>query len=249
MLRSAVQTFGYRLQATDGDFGKVRDLLFDERLWTVRYLVADTGTWLPGRKVLIAPAALGQPDWKASRFPVSLTTEQIERSPAVDEDQPVSREHETALHRHYGWSLYWAAGPAAMAEAPPAPAALDPHLRSLSELTGYRIEALDGKIGRIEDAVLDDRGFSLPYVVVDTRNWLSGRTVLVSPTWVREIRWGDHRVAIDLTREEIEGSPTYDPSTPLDRAYEQQLHDYYGRHPYWSEADGADPSETLPGPR
>jgi hypothetical protein len=165
----------------------------------------------------------------------------------VNEDQPVSREYETALHRHYGWLLYWAAAPAEAADGPP-----DPHLRSLRDLTGYRIESRTGKIGHIEDAVLDDRCFALPYVVVDTRNWLPGRKVLVSPTWVREIRWPDRRVAIDLTREEIEGSPSYDPATPLDRAYEQQLHDYYGRHPYWSEPEGtAEPPspETLPHPR
>jgi hypothetical protein len=248
VLRSAIQTFGYRLQATDGDFGTVRDLLFDDRLWTVRYLVADTGTWLRGRQVLISPAALGQPDWKASRFPVSLTMEQIERSPAVGDDQPVSREFEMALHQHYGWSLYWGESPSATAD--PAP---DRHLRSLRELTGYRIEARDGKIGHIDDAVLDDHVFSLPYVVVDTRQWLAGRKVLVSPTWVREIRWPDHRVAVELTREEIEGSPGYDPSTPLDRAYEQQLHDHYGRHPYWSEPEEAPPTpdaaETLLRPR
>jgi hypothetical protein len=49
MRRSLKEIIGYSMGATDGEIGHVSDFLFDDHEWTVRYLVASTGTWLPGR--------------------------------------------------------------------------------------------------------------------------------------------------------------------------------------------------------
>ena len=81
MLRSLKELFGYSIRATDDVIGGVHDFLIDERERKVRYLVVDTGTWLPGRKVLIAPEALSKPDWASMTLPVNLTKEQVKYSP------------------------------------------------------------------------------------------------------------------------------------------------------------------------
>src|SRR5262249_17940584 len=60
---------GYSIGAKDGDIGAVDDVLFDDKLWTVRYLVADTAKWLPGRKVMISPIALGHIEPRGYRSP------------------------------------------------------------------------------------------------------------------------------------------------------------------------------------
>ena len=92
MLRSVKHVFGYRLQTVDQQsLGKVHDFLFDDAHWTVRYLVADTRKWLPGRRVLISPLALGEPDWGTRELAVHLTPPQIEQSPPISADEPVSR--------------------------------------------------------------------------------------------------------------------------------------------------------------
>ena len=83
---------------------------FDDKTWAIRYLVVDTGTWLPDRQVLISPIALGQPDWEGQFFPVKLTTEQVRNSPDIDTDKPVSRQQETRLHTYYDWPVYWSGG-------------------------------------------------------------------------------------------------------------------------------------------
>jgi hypothetical protein len=244
MLRSALTLKGYRLAATDGAFGKVADMLFDDEFWGVRYLVAETGRWLPGRKVLIPPRSLLQPDWPSQTFPVSLSRKQIEDGPTIDADQSVSREHETRLHEHYGWQMYWSgptamgAWPAVVARSQAAEQKLEKgenHLRSLNEICGYHIQARDGSIGHVEDLIVDDEHWWMTYVIVDTKNWLPGRKVLISPAWVREFAWADRRVVVDMTREQIKESPKYDPSAPVNRAYEEQLYDYYGRPAYWAE--------------
>jgi hypothetical protein len=61
MLRSIKQLYGDKLGASDGEIGHVKDFYFDDQNWTIRYLVADTGSWLPGRQVLISPHSLGNP--------------------------------------------------------------------------------------------------------------------------------------------------------------------------------------------
>jgi len=55
MLRNAKGILNYVLQAKDGEIGRCKDFLFDDEKWTIRYIVADTRNWLPGRKVLVAP--------------------------------------------------------------------------------------------------------------------------------------------------------------------------------------------------
>ena len=52
MLRSVKDMIGYPIEATDGVVGKVKYVLFDDRHWRLRYVVVDTGTWLPKKKVL-----------------------------------------------------------------------------------------------------------------------------------------------------------------------------------------------------
>jgi len=110
MLRLIGEITGYVLAAEDGEIGRCKDFLFDDTQWAVRYMVADTRKWLPGRKVLISPISLGEPDWDTRRFPVKLTKEQVKNSPPLDEEAPVSRQYEIHWFDYYGWPYYWGAG-------------------------------------------------------------------------------------------------------------------------------------------
>ena len=85
---------GYAIRATDGIVGHVKDFYFDDKPWVIRYLVVDTGPWLSSREVLISPISIGHPNWTEKILPVSITKEQVENSPAIDTDKPVSRQHE-----------------------------------------------------------------------------------------------------------------------------------------------------------
>ena len=59
MLNKVKTLKGYSIQGSDGEtIGTVKEFYFDDRHWTVRYLVANTGTWLSGRQVLVSPYAL-----------------------------------------------------------------------------------------------------------------------------------------------------------------------------------------------
>jgi hypothetical protein len=235
MLRSIKSLRGYPLRAKDGDVGKVREFYFDDRFWTVRYLVADAGPWPANRLVLLSTACLGNPDWEAKLFPVGLTREQVKKSPPISADEPVSRQMEIDLHGYYGWPPYWHGGAyiaAAQLQAKQESNG-DPHLRSTREVIGYHIHATDGEIGHVDDFVVDDEAWTIRYMVVDTRNWLPGKKVLVAPQWAASVDWVGRQVSVDLDRDTIKGGPEFDPSLPVNREYEVRLYDYYGRPQYW----------------
>jgi hypothetical protein len=88
-------------------------------------------------------------------------------------------------------------------------------------------------MGHVEDFVVDDEEWAIRYVVVDTRNWLPGRKVLVSPDWVPEVSWSERKAYVGLTRDEIKSAPGWDSGAPPARDYEARLYGHYGRPPYW----------------
>ncbi len=249
MLWDASAIRGYSVHGSDGWRGTVFDALFSDDIWRVRWLVVNTGKWLSDRNVLIHPSALGQPDLAKRQFPVELTKSQIETSPDISADQPVSRQMESHLYDHYGWDGTWGdeyfgIGPLAMGlgtqpymlssrsrrRVNPEVRANDgdPHLRSIEAITGYHVHATDGAIGHVKDLLVDDVSWGIRYILIDTRNWWPGEELLIAPCSVRDIEWTGKLVALDVTREQVKGSPRYDPSKTVDRVYDEQLHTYYG---------------------
>ena len=107
MLNKVKTLKGYKLDGLDGEIGTVKEFYFDDQYWTIRYLVADTGTWLAGRKVLISPYALLAVNREEQHIGIGLTRKQIEDSPSLDSDKPVSRQFEETFYGYYGWPAYW----------------------------------------------------------------------------------------------------------------------------------------------
>jgi hypothetical protein len=239
MLRNIGEILNYHLFARDGEIGKCKDFLFDDDQWTIRYMVADTRKWLPGRKVLISPLSLGSPQWAEALLPVDLDKNEIKESPPLDEDAPVSRQYERQWFDYYRFPYYWPqdslwginhylnAKKKIKKEKIEDP--VESHLRSVREVTGYAILAIDGKIGHVEDFIVDDTTWTIRYLVIDTRDWLPGRKVLISPLWVDSIYWPGKKINVTKNKETIEKSPEYHPNQPVNLAYETRLYDYYGR--------------------
>lgn len=237
MLQKAIKDLrGDAIVARDGAIGSVDDVYFDDERWIVRYLVVDTGAWLPGRKVLISPACV-MPIHGRAELRVALTREQIEQSPGVDRDPPISRSLEAAHARYFGYPYYWSgpylwgtAGmpvatewsePAAVRAkranetggAEPAAAAeqraAESHVRSVREVVGYQLHATDGDLGRVEDFIVDDETWAIADLLVDPRGWLPGKKVLVAPGAVADVDWANREVRIRLIRDEVERTPAY----------------------------------------
>jgi hypothetical protein len=249
MIRPATQLEGYQLLARDGTVGEVRDFVFDDDCWSIRYLVIDTGRWLSARRVMISPEAVRQPEWDSRRLPTELTKEQVRQSPAFDLSEATVRATEAAMRKHYGWAPYWPGSSEVATSSESASAAPDPggdavspavspgagadaelaaaargaqeaqdgvRLRTVREVIGYHVEAIDGSIGHIEDFLVDDGTWDVRFVVVGTRNWWPGKKVLLSPLSITNVSWAESHVAVGLTREEIQNGPLYDPAVPVE---------------------------------
>ena len=109
----------------------------------------------------------------------------------------------------------------------------DPHLRSTHKVTGYHVQATDGEIGHVDDFVIDDETWAIRYLVIDTRNWLPGKKILVSPQWIKRVSWSESKVFFDHPREAIKKSPKYSEESLITRDYETGLHQHYNRQGYW----------------
>ncbi len=252
MLRNLKHLIGFELGATDGILGKIKDFYFDDQVWAIRYFVVDTGNWLVGRQVLISPASVGLPEEELRLVNTRLNKRQIEESPSIEEDKPVSRHHEIDYSAYYGWPAYWEGpyiwGGATVPYAfPPTVGALaeenplgkmeesarqsmekgDPHLRSYREVTGYHIEARDGEIGHISDFLIDEQSWRIHYLIADTRNWLPGKKVLLSPAWIDSVVWAEGKVTAKVLREDVRQAPEYEQDMQLTEDFQRQLNEYY----------------------
>ncbi len=205
MLHSLNLMTGASIVASDGPAGSASNFFFDDRTWTIRYLVVDTGNWLARRNVLVAVSAAGPPDWSKRVFPVRLTKEQVRTSPDVDTQKPVSRQQEIAMSRYFGWPTYWSVRVpegryTTEMNYPDTGTSGDPHLRSAWDVAGHEVWAIDADMGRLEDYVLDESGWHLGYLVVAAGDWLNSRNLLVPTRWVESISWANRRIDVASPR-------------------------------------------------
>ena len=262
MLRSLKGLERCTVNATDGDIGSVVDFLLDDQRWTIRYLVVKAGGFFSGRQVLISPAFFSTADWSNQRFHLALTRDKVKNSPDVDVDRPVSRQFEHDYYRYYNYPYYWGSSglwgigayptslsPGMWTGAPEShdEETRDVHLRSAKEVTGYHVRGSDGTIGHVADFIVDDGTWEVRYLVVDTSHWWAAdRKVLVAPYWASSVSWPKREVHVDLSREAIKGSPTWDVTAVISREYEARLYDHYGRPVYWEGAGRPDPHFPTP---
>jgi len=189
MLNEAKTLKGYKLNGLDGELGRSKNSTSMTIIGRFRYLVADTGNWLVERQVLISPHALSTVNKDARNIAINLTKKQIENSPSLASDKPVSRQFEEAYYGYYAWPMYWAGpymwgdypypyigdNPGALPEATLDKKGWDPHLRSTRAVTNYAIQAKDGEIGHVSDFIIDNETWAIRYLMVDTGNGGRGK--------------------------------------------------------------------------
>jgi uncharacterized protein YrrD len=244
MLRSIKQLYGDKLGAYDGEIGHVKDFYFDDKHWVVRYVVADTGSWIPGRMVLISPHAFDSFPQSGKVLPVNLSRKQIEDSPEAEAHKPISRQYEEEYYRHYNWPFYWQgnevwgmsgfpilskkSGPfpgEPSAKGGAKPEQTDAHLRSARDVIGYQIQAGDEIAGYVADFMMDDKSWRISHLVVNTGNRFTGKKILLSPAQVDRISWDESKLFVNVTREVVEQSPVNSPElvTPMGDAAQTPL--------------------------
>ena len=224
MLHLAHKISGAAVRGTDGDIGTLEDFYFEEDRWTVRYLLVDTGKWFSGKRVLISPMSVSG-EWGRKGVPLKLTKEQVWNSPEIKESGDLSPESESQVLTYYGYPDYWGSAslwgnfdsPTALVSGIPIDAAsvaekkgIDPearHLRSVKKSTGYHLHARNGEIGHVDDFLIGEDSWRIRYLLVDTSNWIGGRSVIVSPETVESIDKDRGQLYVAADREAIKQAP------------------------------------------
>jgi len=198
MLFAVNVLIGCPIKASDGDAGTVKDFLFDDRKWLIRWMEVDAGPWLLGRKILIHPSAIaplvvppkpGLPmtaPGETLTVSVNLSRAQIESGPTAQAHELVTYAHQQELYDYYRWDPFWAASGSGAQEpdtsewaaVPPGP---DPHIGGIAEIKGFTVQASDGDLGSVENVLSDSENWDVRYLVVATRRGLSGKEVQLSP--------------------------------------------------------------------
>src|SRR5687768_12210224 len=168
--------------------GRVDDFYLDDRRCTVRYLAVNVGNWFPQRQVLISTRGIEDIDWDGTRIVTDLTREEVKQPPSNGE---------------------WAAGSTPFRRRDAAEAAFAAlreenrfSLHSVYSVSGWHIQALDGKVGQIEDVIADDDVWAIRYFAVDATQWIGG-TMLVPPELIRRVDWESGTVHVKVASEDL----------------------------------------------
>jgi hypothetical protein len=237
MLRKLRNLEGWTIYGRDRqDIGTVDDFYLDDEHWTVRYLVANVGRWGALQETLVPPKAINEIDSSDARIVVGLTRGEVEHLPGAETRRPLARRYDREYSSQFGYPTFWPSGESSDPTPPPSLAQQaeafaarvapkdeeEAHLRSVHELAGYHIHALDGECGVLEDFFADET-WAVRYLTVHTGHWPTGRTVLLAPDKILNIEWEHQQVHVDLTRDDIKQSPRYRSGMQIESGIEKCL--------------------------
>jgi len=248
MLNTFTDLRSYPVCLEDGaQAGTLDDLYFDDRDWSLRYLVVDVGGWFSGRQALLGITAAERPDTHKRIWPTALTEPDLRSAPAPQAEPTVAeREEMAAWHlatdRPYltmsgpgvGYTPHMAERHLAAASEPGAEPETETHLRSMDEVSGYSVTGRDDGLGTVADFLVNPLDWQVRYLVVDTGTWLPGRRAVLSTEWVTAVLWSEQRVEVDVPRHLVETSPEIEDLPGLQRSEEESLFLHYAMPVYWS---------------
>jgi sporulation protein YlmC with PRC-barrel domain len=211
---------GYEVVSPEGVIGSVADFHVDRKNWALRYLVVKLDNIDRERKVFISPANLiDKPDWGTRSFALKISMKTAEKAAGALVESPVTREDEEKIHTFFGLDFYWALEEPVKDGGHKTGKETGHNLSSLSGIMKYKIEASDGKCGRVMDLVLDDENWRMKYIAVST-DWFGGKKVLVPPQCIRSMELDKATMVLDITKEELKTSLKYDLHADVDRDVE-----------------------------
>ncbi len=209
MLRPLNGMIGFRLLADNKITSKVSDFLFAAPDWRVQYVVLTVGVWLHKRSILVPWTALNRPVGRMDVIPVNLTREDLKHCSELTSLLPLPRFNHRA--HEPGWSDHG---------QPRFP------LCSAEALQGATVEGMDGRLGVVDDLIVDDEDWQLHYYVLRVARPEHDHLTLAAVHWTEQFLEKRNTVGLDLSRETVHNSPPYEPSAPINRDYDGNLVEY-----------------------
>jgi len=105
---------------------------------------------------------------------------------------------------------------------------IDTNLRSYNEITGYHIDSTDGRLGQVNDIIIDEEDLQIVYAIIDTSSWMPwSKQVIIPVSRLQKISYVKREVSIDLHSDTIKSAPEYEGIIELNVEQENVLDDYY----------------------
>ncbi len=210
-----------KIHALDGFMGQVSDVYLDTHLWAVRYLVDKTGGFLAQRQILLSPSSVKKVESKKKLVHLSLTLAQIDSSPAVDMDLPVSLQLEKKLARHFDWPNYWAP----IGVRPPETSldvseeiveksfedsfedkekGYNPNLYNLNSILGLKYMEKEETLGLVTDVYYDGIHWDVKGLQLTLhQNSLYDKTILIKNSEIKEFILPDEKILLSIDHNEL----------------------------------------------
>lgn len=196
---------------SDIPIGYVRDLLIEDGVWVVRYVVVDLISILPNRSFLISPFAVRHFDFSRKALLTNLTSDQVLKSDPENQHESISRLHEKALVEYYGWPLYWLGRAAQFSPQTlermangDLPKAVEEQssskLRSAAELCGYRINANDESIGLIHDLEIDEETWNLKSITSADHTCQPDSYFVSKTEQIEKVDWSNRKLTLNVPK-------------------------------------------------
>jgi sporulation protein YlmC with PRC-barrel domain len=240
----------YKIKTKDEESGDIKDFLFDEHSWKVRYAEADFGSFFSAKRLLVPRVFLGEPDESESEIPAAIVKDKIASCPAPDAHFPVSREFEIKMNQYYEIDNYWAPDVLPPAGAtgtyfPPRPLHppekvrdevseddVNSKLRSFKEIKGYDIKAQDGTFGEVYDLIIDSEDYQIVYLIIDTEGWLPwSKKVQIPISYLSSISYAYERINMNLTKESLKNAPEFDAKKIREEQHEKTVFEFFADLP------------------
>jgi hypothetical protein len=190
------------LVTTDGEEHQVCSFLFDDRSWTIGFLVANAGSWLSRRQVVVSTCTTDGPDWTKEVIAANLTHQELVRCADIGSVKSVSQQQQLALRKYFGWPDFdprWYV-PAALVPVQrefSAQANDDPHLRNTMDLLRYEVWSTDRRVGILSDFIMEPDSWHIKYLSVKVGDWVYHEERFAPTLSVQNISWGIHRVTLN----------------------------------------------------
>ena len=200
MLHSCKNLNKYSVALNDDKLGNIFDFLFSFKNWSICFIIMNRLATSGSGKAILNPFSFGAPRWGSQTWPLKIPKEQI--AEFHDNDFKYSNITNDKI---------------------------PVDLHQVKKTIGYQIRNKNEVLGKIDDFIIDDENWSIPFIAVRLRELLFGKRVLIPAKLIERIIRNKSTALVNLTREKIKMSPEYDPATPINKRYEEVTYDFYGR--------------------
>ncbi len=208
MIRPLKSLLGFKINAIDGEIGKIIDFYFDNITYTIRYLVVETGSLFFSRQILLSTEALVPSDLEEKEFMTNLTIQQIENCPHADTKKIISDlGEEFRVQQYYKWNHYrdtlYSEIESTIFKKSSAV------LLSVTEISDLEVLCINSKVGHVRDFLIDEESWKVTFLILDAFNVSPAKEVVIPTFLISQLNPASATLLLNLSSEAIANSPEY----------------------------------------